>query len=267
MSKLPAFAVTYPSGNTTAVIFDKMPPLKDKKRLNRALLAAWKTSYPRLPEIEQCCYVTEPKNPNAIGRVEMFGGEFCGNAARSVIWLLMNGRDTSGYIEVSGTDELLAFTIKNREVTLRMPLPKQNQLIERVSEGILVRLEGITQLVTADSKQTPRALLAFLLSANKYGLSSQPCVGVSYYNQSSNEAQFCVWVNAVSTIFDETACGSGTSAIGIATAANRERSAHLQVIQPSKQVIFTEATFSNKQIKASSITGKVDVLYKGKLVI
>lgn len=267
MSKLPAFAVTYPSGNTTAVILDKVLPLEDKQRLNRALLAAWKVSYPRLPEIEQCCYVTKPRNPKAIGRVEMFGGEFCGNATRSVIWLLTNGQDTSGHIEASGTDELLAFTIKDREVTLMMPLSKQSQLIERVPEGILVRLEGITQLVVADIEQTPRALLASLLSTNKYGLSSQPCVGVSYYDQSSNEAQFCVWVNAVNTVFDETACGSGTSAIGIAMAANKERSIRLQVIQPSKQVIFTETTFSDRQVKASSITGRVDVLYKGKFVI
>ena len=265
------FAAVVPSGNITAVIFDELAVGENKLQLNSAILATWKAKHPQWSEIEQCCIVTKPKDPRAIARVEMLGGEFCGNATRSVIWLLVEGRDEEGLIEVSGVNNVLQFQVKNGDVTLEMPLLKHSRLIKLIPEGTLVQLEGITQLVVTDptkqALQSPRALLLELLKEDKFNLAALACVGVSYYNQATSKAEFCVRVNAVKTTFDETACGSGTCAIGIALATQQQRSVLLSVVQPSGKMITTRVIYGENGVKKSLITGKVEILYDGEFII
>ena len=72
---------------------------------------------------------------------------------------------------------------------------------------------------------------------------------------------------AVGTLFDETACGSGTSAIGIAAAAVAQKTVTLTVAQPSGESIASEATYSRDtgQRRESAIDGAVTVIYDGPL--
>jgi diaminopimelate epimerase len=261
-------AVAYPSGNTTAIVFDQLQD-KNLQDLNNRIIETWQTQYPDQPQIEQCCFVTAPVSPEATARIEMFGGEFCGNATRSAIWLLTEGNDYEGLIEASGTDRLLNFRVKNGKVAVEIPPPATDELTKIVAEGTLVQLEGIAQLVVTTTSireaKSPRALLTDILTANTYGLRDQPAVGISYYDQLSNEATFCVWVKAVDTIFDETACGSGTSAIGVTLATQTGQSLELQVTQPSGDSITTYTSYTNGKVTSSTIAGTVSVLYDGEL--
>jgi diaminopimelate epimerase len=112
---------------------------------------------------------------------------------------------------------------------------------------------------------TSRQLLESLLAADRYGLAGQPAVGVSYYDRTTCRAAFCVWVNNVGTIFEETACGSGTCAIGVAAAMAARRPVTLPVMQPSGEVITTDADYDpagNRPV-SSAIAGQVRVLYDG----
>jgi diaminopimelate epimerase len=267
LSTLKRVAIVYPSGNTTAVVFDQLLDT-DRKILNDQVMQAWKRGYPDESKIEQCCFVTLPCSSDAAARVEMFGGEFCGNAARSAAWLITGGKEYTGKLEVSGVDRSLEFTVKNGEVSVEMPLPVSGQFVTQVREGSLVWLDGIMQLVVTQENQrkcqTPRMLLTRLLSENAYNLADQPAVGVSYYDQKSGKAEFCVWVNEVDTVFDETACGSGTSAIGVALATMRGESVALPVIQPSGESIATAAVFEEGTVTKSKIAGAVNVLYDGE---
>lgn len=265
LNSLKRAAIAYPSGNTTAVVFDQFLD-GNRKKLNERVMQTWKALQPEQPEIEQCCFVTLPRNPEAVARVEMFGGEFCGNATRSVAWLITKGRDYSGLIEVSGVGRPLKFNVKDDQVTVEMPLPEEGKLVQPVTEGSLVQLDGITQLVVTEPKngQNPRQLLTNLLRTNKYGLANQPAVGVTYYNQSSGKAEFCVRVNAVDTIFDETACGSGTCAIGVAESTKTQQPVKLNVVQPSGENIRTETEYTDGAVNKSFISGKVVVLYDGE---
>lgn len=258
-------AIAYPSGNTTAVIFDQLLS-NNRKMLNDDIMQTWKITNSDRPEVEQCCFVTLPSSPEAVGRVEMFGGEFCGNATRSAIWLITKGQDYEGKIEVSGVEKPLAFRVLDGDVSVEMPLPENKILVQSVAEGSLVQLDGISQFVVTspENGQTPRQMLTDLLTPNKYDLCNQPAVGVSYYDRTSRRAEFCVWVKEVDTIFDETACGSGTSAIGIATATETEQSVDLDVVQPSGEVIRTQAAYAEDQVTESFIAGKVDILYDGE---
>ncbi|HEU4966689.1 MAG TPA: GNAT family N-acetyltransferase [Candidatus Saccharimonadales bacterium] len=264
--KLKRAVIAYPSGNTTAIVFDQFLD-GDRKKLNEQVMQTWKALKPEQPEIEQCCFVTLPRNPNAVARVEMFGGEFCGNATRSVAWLITKGQDYRGLIEVSGVERPLEFSVKDGQVAVEMPLPEAAELVQSVPEGSLVQLDGIAQLVVTNPKdvQTPRQLLTDLLRTNKYGLADQPAVGVSYYDEPSGKAEFCVWVNAIDTIFDETACGSGTCAIGVAESAKTQQPVELTVVQPSGESIRTETQYANDAVTKSFISGEVAVLYDGEL--
>lgn len=266
IQRLERLVVAYPSGNTTAIVFDALPDY-DPKALNGQILQAWMSQYPNQPEIEQCCIITQPRDSDAIARVEMLGGEFCGNATRSALWLLTNGKPRAGLVEVSGVDRPLIFGVRNKEVSLEMPLPRNGELVRRVKEGLLVQLDGITQLVATEPQndQTPRQLLTSLLQVDKYRLGQQPCVGVTYYDPTTGKAQFCVWIKAVDTIFDETACGSGTCAIGVAQVWETRKSAVLEVIQPSGEIIRTEATYRPEGVDRSFIAGGVKILYDGAL--
>ena len=58
LSEIERLVVAYPSGNATAVVFDKLEDV-DRKSLNDRILGSWKTQNPDKPEIEQCCLVTD----------------------------------------------------------------------------------------------------------------------------------------------------------------------------------------------------------------
>jgi len=268
LMKLKRMAIAFPSGNTTAVIFDQFLTM-DRKSLNTKIMTSWKEQKSNQPEIEQCCFVTTPKNQETIARVEMFGGEFCGNATRSVIGIMTRGEDYEGKIEVSGVSFPLNFNVKGGIVTLEMPLPKEGRIVEIVEEGTLVHLDGITHFVTESAQKKPREILENLKISNQYDFSSYPAFGVSYFDPDTLRAEFCVWVREVDTIFDETACGSGTCSIGVALAMKEKCSIEQNVIQPSGQIIRTIAIYDREkeQIENSSIAGKVEVLFDGEFEI
>lgn len=263
--------IAYPSGNTTAIVFDRFPKAEGQsnKQLNSEIMQAWEKAAPEYPQIEQCCFVTTPQNNEAIARVQMFGGEFCGNATRSVIRTITDGQEYYGSIEVSGVEKPLEFAMeKDGTVRLEMPLPQDRQsLIQPTADGILVKLDGIAQLVVLDDRTDPRLLLQTLLAENRYSLQNEPAVGVSVYDQNSRNAKFCVWVNAVDTIFDETACGSGTCACGVALAYLNKDSVELEIVQPSGEPISTKCKFDSNSgsVIRSEIAGKVDIIYDGGL--
>jgi diaminopimelate epimerase len=232
----------------------------------------WKATCPGQPEIEQCCFLAPAADSEAIVHVEMLGGEFCGNAARSAAWLVTGGRNYSGVIEVSGAGRPLMVRVENGQVTTEMPLPANEDVHSTVEEGTLVQLEGIAQLVVTDADlreaMTSRQLIESLIAVNKYGLAGQSAVGVSYYDRKTCRAVFCVWVKKVGTIFDETACGSGSCAIAVATAMAAGGPVRLPVIQPSGEIITTYADYDSSRSRtvSSTISGEVRILYDGGFI-
>lgn len=265
-SQLRRVIIAYPSGNTTALVFDQRLS-DDRPDLRNKIRSVWGGQ-----EIEQCGFITLPKDKRAIGRLQMFEDEFCGNGGRSAVWAISGGKDDSGLIEISGVDRPLKYSVNQGNVTLEMPLPdNRSSMIQQVTEGTLVRLKGIAQLVvTNPGSKSPRELLLELFRDNRYGLADEPAFGVTYYDKQTCQAQFCVKVSGDEnngTVFDETACGSGTCAIGVALATSQNRSQNLNVIQPSGESISTQAEYRGGDITSSSITGKVTILYDGPLTL
>ncbi len=134
-----------------------------------------------------------------------------------------------------------------------------------------MQMDGITQLVVTNPalqvNQTARQLLDKLLRENKYSMALQTCAGVTYFDEASHKSEFCVWIKNVEIIFDQSGSGSGTSAIGIAASLKAGKSTKLKVQQPSGQIMTVETKLSTdlKRIVRSIISGKVSILYDGKL--
>lgn len=237
---LERIVVCLPSGNPTALICADKPLELAAQGLNQALL-----EHARLEpfQIEQCGYLLPSSQPEITCRLEMLGGEFCGNATRSAIrvWQaarhddLQRVKDGAGLIEVSGVPYPLQWRVDKQQVMVQMPLALDTE-IKPLEDGYLVELEGITHLLSLQNftdfaTEAPQLL-------EKYQLKDLPAAAISHYDPDSKQAQFCVYIRAVDTIFMESACGSGTASIGLwlyQQAQQKEK--YFSITQPSGEAI------------------------------
>lgn len=136
-----------PAGNITAIV---RTPVPKSKRAAAAEKIMDMDEY----KVEQVAFETSPHKKGSLGRIEMMGGEFCGNAARSYGYLRCKetGRDACK-IEVSGAPDLLDVLAdeKNEKASAAMPMP---EAVEHVQIGMfrlpLVISKGITHLIAKD---------------------------------------------------------------------------------------------------------------------
>lgn len=174
-----------PAGNTTILVTDPAPlPRTMHMKLSRTLIS------PRFLAAEQAGFLEPPEDPRAAVRLQMMGGEFCGNASRAVAAYLqdlggpgvaaVDRRDWPGgvparadqcwsvLLEASGSPDLLqAHTAKLAEslwwAAVTVPLPES--LEERslsfrgeTMPATLVKLPGIEHLVVEMPESAPEEL-------------------------------------------------------------------------------------------------------------
>ena len=66
-----------------------------------------------------------------------------------------------------------------------------------------------------------------------------------------------VYVKEINTLFYETACGSGSVAVGIYESFKNKRSVNIDILQPSSDIIKVETNVDDKKIYNARISGKV----------
>ena len=102
-----------PGGNITALIKGIPASLLQRKLVNDAVMK-------RFPKVEQVGFYTFSPP-----RLQMAGGEFCGNATRCLAYLLLDDKLGEIKIRVSGVNMLLAARIdRNGNTWAQMPLPQ-----------------------------------------------------------------------------------------------------------------------------------------------
>ena len=131
-----------PAGNITLFVLDPVPS-GDRAGLSARLMAG--------SDIEQVGFVCPPSHGGA-ARMEMAGGEFCGNATRAFGMFTADGlgRPSSVQVEVSGCDTLITVDVDWSKHTARsqMPLPRSVAPAEADGQaGTLVDLGGIAHFV------------------------------------------------------------------------------------------------------------------------
>ena len=223
-----------PLGNTTVFLRG------EAAREGRAALLCEAMDYDHLAA-EQAGFLVAPQAGQAILRIEMTGGEFCGNATLSAAALAAaEGAESPFFIECSGAAEPLRAEARRLGAgrwLARAEMPQVHEVrhlslaeMLSVETATCVSLPGIAHLVVEAAELSTAAydaLLARLMQetdADAYGV-------VPFVRVGKNRFRIRPYVavpRAGSRVF-ERACGSGSLALALSIGA---KGAHIAVEQP-----------------------------------
>ncbi|MDO4996505.1 MAG: hypothetical protein Q4E69_04935, partial [Bacilli bacterium] len=128
-----------PAGNNTALVINDNYKNNEKKLINDYILGFDKS-------IEQVGFISKNEY-----RLDMAGGEFCGNATRSAIMYYLKNNEGNITINVNGKYNLNGGIDKENLVYSEMPIIKDINQIKLIDKNIyLVKLDGIVFIVTED---------------------------------------------------------------------------------------------------------------------
>ena len=217
-----------PLGNTTVFLRG------EAAQEARAALLAEAMDYDHLAA-EQAGFLVAPHSEEALFRIEMSGGEFCGNATLSAAALAASeGAESPFLIECSGAEDPLraeAHPLGAGRWLARAEMPQAHE-VRRISldgfsfggAAICVSLPGIAHFVVeaADlSAADYDALLARLMretDADAYGVVPFERMGRDHFRI----RPYVAVPSAKSRVF-ERACGSGSLALALAEGSERGR--------------------------------------------
>lgn len=207
-------AVLDPAGNVTAIVCSDVPAAE------RARVAA---QILRLPElgIEQVAFLTAPRSGGEI-RLEMMGGEFCGNALRCAGFYqaLRNGEQGKSCVlaEISGADgvqPVMADTAEGTASTV-MPLPLSVQPAGWADvQAARVTFAGITHFVI-DCAQPDETLVQRAIAAAP----EASAVGAIFLDRAHGSIKPVVFVRKTASCVAENSCASGSVATAVVLTAD-----------------------------------------------
>lgn len=207
-------AVLDPAGNVTAIVCSDVPAAE------RARVAA---QILRLPElgIEQVAFLTAPRSGGEI-RLEMMGGEFCGNALRCAGFYqaLRNGAQGKScvFAEISGADgvqPVMADTAEGTASTV-MPLPLSVQPAGWADvQAARVTFAGITHFVI-DCAQPDETLVQRAIDAAP----EASAVGAIFLDRAHGSIKPVVFVRETASCVAENSCASGSVATAVVLTAD-----------------------------------------------
>lgn len=242
-----------PGGNTTILVMDA----ESIAASERAPMAA-RLMDPLHLHAEQVGYVSGVAdcggNGVPLARLDMMGGEFCGNASRclAAVMALEGVLEAEGTISVSGAPAPLAVrTVHGEDAVdawVGMPVRPDAGCVRRLAAGIsMVTLDGITHLLLDEAVHPfPGDVVAEAARLRqRHGLDSEDAVGCIWHRETDGGPAILpvVWVRATDTTHVETACGSGTMALAQATALETGGSVVVDVLQPSGERIAAKITW------------------------
>jgi diaminopimelate epimerase len=202
-----------PAGNRTALVRTPVPGAAYAPLAQRLMA---------LPELgaEQVGYCLPPSPGSAaLGRLEMMGGEFCGNAARSFALLLAResgpGRRRVP-VEVSGCPRLLLAEADPEKGWAASPMPLPLAVEELEVPGLgrfpAVLLEGITHVMAVGVEPSEENFRRFRRAADARW--TWEALGVMFFAGDGSMAP-AVAVRATGSVVFESSCASGSTAAAV----------------------------------------------------
>lgn len=226
---------------------------------------------------EQVGFVEDVTSSETWARLEMAGGEFCGNATMSLAAYLAWGRKLPDGIErevplESSGAGLVSCAVRPDHgeffCTLRMPEPERIEersfsLYGKAYQFAAVYLPGITHVLVprVHTGENPRSF-AEAAAAAWAGEIETDAFGVILYDESSCAIEPLVCVKTSGTTVWERGCGSGSAAVGAYRAYLAGCRTHSHVRQPGG-VIEVDAEFGAPGSRNVSITGRVRIVARG----
>ena len=259
-----------PTGNTT-ILVDTPVPRADQPRVAEALMDRANLC------AEQVGFLEEPSLLGARARLQMAGGEFCGNASMSLAALLALrdgaacGAEAELPLEISGADGIVPCRVtRNSEArfagAVGMPLP------ERISEAELpdgrrvplVRFRGIAHALLPDDALTP-AQAEGIIPALCKALDVE-ALGMLFVRPEPLTLRPLVYVRSTDSAVWESGCGSGSAALGAYAALREQRDVRLAIAQPGG-TIKAHAVFADDAVRQIEIRGNVRLVAEGEVYI
>lgn len=244
-----------PAGNVTLIVLTPVAPGR------RAEVAARLMARPRWGA-EQVGFAAAPCQGGE-GRLEMMGGEFCGNAARGYGLLLAARRGASGpvSVELSGCAAPLAVTadVERGTAACEMPLPVAVGEIELA--GVTCTLVDLGGIVHAVAPCPPDIALLDRLETLLAGRAD--AFGVMFLAPDEGRPPMVpvVRVPAVGSTVWERSCGSGSVAAAIHLARTGPALDGASVLRLSQPGGVIEVSLSRRggKITAAAIGGPVSL--------
>ena len=253
-----------PSGNTTILVLDAVP------KQEHASLAA-RLLQPECVGAEQVGFLTWP-DKEADVRLDMMGGEFCGNASRSAAAYLLSrsGQDHGEYrVSCSGCNKILKAVVVRDEdelydASIEVPLPRKMDIVSLTDNDITYRfyqieLPGIMHFVhftpsikTIDKNALWRAVYQYA-SIRHY-----EAFGMNLVDRKTLTMIPAVYVAGTDTLYWEKSCGSGSAATAAALAHLCGHNIACEIRQPGGSITI-EASYTDQSVKHISIGGPVRI--------
>ena len=237
-----------PAGNRTAIVRSGVPKA-DRQKVAEAIMAD-----PAL-KAEQVGFETRPLYGGSLGRLEMAGGEFCGNAARSFGYLLCTEREIDHCkIEISGTREKLEVIcdLERETAAAQMPMPDLIEMAGDEADQLypIVISRGISHMICQD-REFDEAFARRMI--DKFG-KKYSAFGVMFV--SGDVLTPVVYVKEPESICLESSCGSGSLAAAWFLTRNKEDGFHSYSFeQPGGTITVNMAKRQGRY--AGTIGGKI----------
>ncbi|MCI6602674.1 MAG: hypothetical protein MSC43_00495 [Clostridiales bacterium] len=269
------YVMMNPAQNLTGLVITPVPKEQHLNISNFLLQPAYIGA-------EQIGFVSFLKQ-NAIVRLDMPNNEFCGDGtlATAVLASWMNVVDTSQFlVEVSGVEEPLLASVEpisSHEFYAKVEMPRHFRqrsyelpLGEECFSGTLIELPGISHfIIHSDDVNGSKEMIISLVKQ----LSVQhkaPAYGVITYEVHENNIQMipCIYIPKSGKLMFESACGSGTMALGIFLSSINVSRVQTDIVQPGGildvDVIPSDSsTENNFAIERLSLGGRVKISSKG----
>lgn len=216
-----AFSKWSPSQNVTVLVESPVP------RAQQAEIAARLLACDGVGG-EQAGFIEEPTLSGADARLQMMGGEFCGNATLCLGALLAwragleDGSAQDYALEISGSDGLTPCRIERSSDlflgTVRMPAPERITSVALDADAgplelPLVVMPGIAHIIAPVSLGLTREEIERRIRCWNDVIRAD-ALGVLLYDESASSIVPLVYVPATGTAVWERSCGSGTAALG-----------------------------------------------------
>ena len=272
------FVKINPVENMTIFVLDQLPR-KDHITISNRLM-----DYSNL-HAEQVGFIESSKNHTDLIRLQMMGGEFCGNATRSLAAFMVHsqhpeiekiGSKFMVPLEVSGIDEVINCEVEPLEKTnlymskIKMPVPLSiNKIIIDDSgnkvKTIRVDLPGITHFIVNKDKINDKdkyyEIIKSVMAKEDYD-----AFGIMYYDYNKNFMEPLVYVRSTESLFWERSCGSGSCALGCALAFLNKESLEKEIHQPGG-LLKVSVGYENHNINSLYLNGEVEIVSEGIVYI
>lgn len=257
-----------PSGNITLIV--ETPVSRESQAAIAAKLMELDS------EVEQVGFVESSSSPDALFRLQMMGGEFCGNATISAAALAMSKQDIDMdniTLEVSGADNVLRVDIERIDEstykgTVRMPLPESNFDCELLFDGKsftlpVIRMPGICHaIVTGELSPAfaEKAISEWCRQLNADAL------GLMFYNAEEKLLSPLVYVQSTGSTVWESSCASGSCAVAAYESFKAGESSLISLKQPGG-TLTVESFCMSGALFGLKLTGTIKLCGESSAII